>query len=152
MDWGKPESLISRHFSVHEALWLPGWSKEATAAEGLNDHVKKQIVRLAEKLDVVRDRIGVHILVHNWYRPEAYNHYVHGAPQSAHMCALDWSAVDWSAALPGTKTRGESCDKLRAMILPWLQELDLRMENNGDGATWIHLDTKPLVLQRYFRP
>jgi hypothetical protein len=150
-DWSNSESMISRHFSVHESLWLPVWRREATEADGLDDQVKAQIVRLAEKLDVVRDRIEVSIVVHNWFRPFKYNRECGGAPASGHMCLGPWSAVDFSAALPGTSSRGQSCDRLRAMILPWLEELDLRLENNGPEAPWVHLDTKPVVLSRYFR-
>jgi hypothetical protein len=152
IDWDRPESMISRFFSVHEAIWLPSWRREADEDDGLNERVKAEILRLAGKLDTIRERIGVPIVVHCWYRPPAYNRFIGGAKESAHMCSGPWSAVDFSAAMPGAANRGESCDKIKAMVLPWLQELDLRMENNGQGATWVHVDTKPIVLSRYFKP
>ena len=152
IDWSAPEAMISRHFSVHEALWLPTWRREADEEDGLDERVKAELVRLAKIMDIVRDRIEVPIVVHCWFRPKAYNALVGGAQGSAHTCGGPWSAVDWSAALPSCQSRGESCDKLRAMILPWLEEFGLRMENNGPGAPWVHLDTKPPVATRYFKP
>lgn len=152
IDWSRSEAMISRYFSVHEVLWLPSWRCEASEDDGLTDEIKSEIVRLAKKLDIVRERIGEPIVIHSWYRPRAYNKEIGGAKNSGHQSLGPWSAVDFSAGMPGCSSRGESCDKLRAMIMPWLEELDLRLENNGKDAPWVHLDTKEVVLSRYFRP
>jgi hypothetical protein len=154
VDWSKPESMVSKHFSVHEALYLPSWARMSTEKDGLSDAIKAEIVRLAGKVDIVCDRLGIRATVHCWYRPRAYNKAVGGAANSGHICDGPWSAVDFSAAASDAQSRGEGCEILRKRILAagLLDELDLRMENNGPDAPWIHLDTKPIVFQRYFRP
>lgn len=152
VDWSNPESMISQHFSVHEALYLPSIARQANEADGLNDSVKSEIIRLAGLVDIVCNRLEIKAVVHCWYRPRGYNKDVGGANNSAHLSEGPWSAIDFSAHVPECESRGESCDLLRAKILPMLDELGLRMEKNGKDAPWIHLDTKPPIFTRYFRP
>lgn len=152
IDWSDPQSPISKHFKVREAVWLPSWSRSATEADGLNDHVKAQIVTLANLMDGVHEFIGIPVIVHCWYRPTAYNAFVKGAESSSHQCLGDYSAIDWSASVESVGSMRESCDVLKAALLPKLAEWGLRMENNGAGAPWIHLDTHPVISSRYFRP
>ena len=152
IDWANPEAMISKHFSVHEALYLPSWARQATEADGLNESVKAEISRLALLVDIVCDRLEIKPVVHCWYRPRGYNKEVGGAKNSSHLSEGPWSAIDFSAAVPGCDSRGKSCDLLRAKILPMLEELGLRMEKNGKDAPWIHLDSKPPIFTRYFRP
>jgi hypothetical protein len=151
INWFDPAALISRHFSVHEALWLPKWGRLASAEDGLNDHVKEQLVRLADLMDEVRELLGVKVIVHCWYRPKRYNELTHGASGSAHQCEGDWAAIDFHVRFEGCEVPA-SCSRARAALLPKLAEIGLRMENNGPDAVWIHLDTRPPVHSRYFKP
>lgn len=153
IDWSNPDAKISRHFTVKEALWLHHWNRLANEADGLNDHVKAQILRMAEKMDVIRDFIGLPINVHDWYRPEKYNAdpRVKGAKRSKHMCLGDHSAVDWDAPVDGAASEEEACDILRASLEPKLEPWEIRMEKNP-GAPWVHTDNAEVVLLRYFRP
>lgn len=151
IDWSNPDAKISKHFTVHEALFLHRWNRMATETDGLNDHVKAQILRMAEKMDLIRDFIGLPIRVHRWFSPRGYNAVVGGAKGSKHMCLGDHSAVDWDADVEGASSAGEACDILRASLAPKLEAWEIRMEKNP-GAPWVHTDDAEVVLLRYFRP
>lgn len=137
---------ISKHFTSHEALFLPSWNREATESDGLDDSVRTNLKDLFSRMDQVRDHFNKPIRVHCAYRPEEYNKLVHGAANSAHKYG---QACDFDV-------EGMSCDDVRAEILKsgMLESLNMRMEDNGAGAPWIHLDTRavPAGHNRYFKP
>lgn len=150
--WGDPESKISKWFSVHEALWLPSWQRYATESDGLNWQVKSAIIQFAVNvMDPARELLGVPLVIHCWYRPLAYNKYIGGAENSAHQCLGNWGAADFSGYLPGSDSRWESCNKMRALLIADLVRLNARMENAPD-TSWVHLDNHPISATRYFKP
>lgn len=136
--WDVPTAKISRHFTTHEATYLPSWKKyhQPTAQE------KQNILRLALVLDQLRDFLEAPIIVHCWIRPTDYNQFVGGAPRSAHLEGL---AVDFHVT-------GMTCDSVREKLLPKLDEFGIRMENLP-GTSWVHVDIRaPGNTGRYFKP
>ena len=148
-DWKSPHARISRHFTVHEALFLPSWGiyHEPFELE------QAAILRTAQWLDRVRDFVGRPIKVHCWLRPgkvncpgttwhgRDYNAAIGGAPKSAHRLGR---AVDWSC--------GEDCATTRTKLKPKLEEWGLRMEDVT--GQWVHLDDMPVGPsgKRFFKP
>jgi uncharacterized protein YcbK (DUF882 family) len=131
-----------KHFTVKEALWLPSWNRAATAADGLTLAVEAQLDSLFHVMDTIREMLGSPISVHCAYRPLAYNKLVGGVPASAHLFG---QACDFSV-------KGMTCDEVRAKLLPYLDFLQIRMENLP-GSCWVHIDTRaPGVGGRYFTP
>ena len=130
------------HFTWHEALWLPQLSTHSQP----NIEEQTNIIYLALRMEKVRALFNAPIRVHCWHRPFGYNQSVGGAPKSAHITGR---AVDFHIeGLAGTT----GCAEARAIILPHLETLGLRMENQQ--GPWIHLDTKPVPPhgKRFFRP
>lgn len=141
---------ISKHFTYKEALWLPSWARMGNASDGLDDKVIARLQYLTSKMDLVREYFNKPINVHVTWRPAAYNTQVNGAKNSAHCAAQDVdAAMDFDVI-------GLSCDDVKAMILKdnKLEEWGMRMEDNGKGASWVHLDTRaPLPGHpRFFKP
>lgn len=134
---------ISKHFSWHEAIYLSQFIREATEADGLTQQVKDNLVVLFNKLDVIRDHFNKPIVIHVAFRSPEYNKMVKGAPNSAH---LQGKAVDFHVV-------GLTCDEVRKSILDakLLESLDMRMEDLP-GSRWTHLDTAPVIKNRYFKP
>lgn len=145
VNWSDPKEHISKYFTVREALWLPKWSRLASSGDGLSLDAQTALRALFLKLDLVREFIGTPITVHVAFRPIPYNMEIGGARESAHIARKEHgvliAAVDWSADL-GEDSPGANCDTLRAALTPKIAEWGFRMENNGVGAPWIHLDTK----------
>lgn len=137
------QSKISNHFSWHEALYLPTWSREATEADGLNAIIRANLVVLFSKMDQIRDHFNKPIIVHVAYRSEAYNKLIGGAPSSVHMQGM---ACDFNI-------EGLDCDAVRQDILDnkLLETLGMRMEHL-DGSNWVHLDIGQPHPNRYFIP
>lgn len=146
----KPEDKISKFFTYKEFLWLPQWNRMGDASDGLTDEVLDRLKAMAQKMDLVREFLGAPIRVHVAWRPTEYNKLVKGAKASTHLAAsgID-AAVDFSV-------KGMTCDEVKKKILDAnkLEEWDLRMEDNGAGANWVHLDTrKPAEGRpRFFKP
>lgn len=143
INWADPKQMLSTYFSVREALYLPTWGRMADESDGLNDTIKNNLLDLCSKLDLIRELLGCPMLVHCMYRPTKYNELVGGAPASAH---LDGKAIDFDLgqAMP--------LQKARLILVQVLDKYELRMEDNGPAAGWIHLDTAPVVHNRYFKP
>lgn len=150
VDWSNPTSKISEHFTVKDALWLPSWQVMHIPSE----EEKSNILKHAKNMDKIRDFLGTPIRVHCWLRPvlnhpdspydgKDYNAFIKGAKNSAHKLGL---ATDWDA--------GEKCIDTINKILSnkKLEELNLRMENNGPNPSWVHIDCMPVVSNRYFIP
>lgn len=149
-DWSNPSGKISEYFTVKDALMLREWDRLATEDDGLNEEIKSNILKTAKKLDVIRKFINKPILVKSWLRPSKYNVAIGGAPKSAHMDGL---AVDWWTDQNGDGSlNGDDCDLLKEALMPKLEEWGIRMEDNGKGARWIHIDLKPVKKARFFKP
>lgn len=134
------------HFTHRDALWLPQWSRMADAGDGLNDEIMANLIQLFQRMEKVREFVNAPIYVHCAYRPKMYNALVKGAKNSAHLTG---QAVDFDV-------HGRDCFGVRSELLMALklEELDLRMENNGQDANWVHLDTRgvPPGGNRFFIP
>lgn len=137
VDWSDANCLISKHFTVKEALWLPQWG----VLHIPSDQEKENILAHAKNMDHVRDFLGCALTVHCWIRPvlnnpssphhgEDYNALVGGAPKSGHKIG---SATDYDPA-------GMTCDEARAKLEPKLEEFNLRMERRP-GSLWVHNDS-----------
>jgi len=141
---------ISKYFTLGEATYLPKWNTNHIPTEEELTNLR----RLAAVLDAVRDYIGSPIIVHVWIRPEAancvnsdhngqsYNKLVGGASRSLHRYGL---ACDFHFKEIG-------CDDAKILLMPKLEDFGLRMEDNGAGAGWIHLDLGKPNPNRFFKP
>ena len=152
IDWINPQSPITEHFTVRDALWLNQWGRLANRGDGLTDATLANIVKTAAWMEKVRGLIGRPIFVRSWYRSRSYNVAIGGAKYSQHM---EGNAIDWWTDVDGDGDKdGGDCDQLKALLKPPLVSLGLRMEDNGAGARWIHLDDKPVAPggRRFFKP
>ena len=127
------------HFTWREALALREWGICAFPVDELTKH---NIIQGALKLEVIRSLIGEPLVITSWYRPSAYNLHIGGSVGSYHKVGM---AVDF-------RPKYMSCNKAKIMLLPHLEELGLRMENNGRKADWIHVDMGKVYKHRYFKP
>lgn len=155
IDWSNPGSKIAKYFTVKDALLLRNWNRIGNEADGLNDTVKKNLVEVFKKMDIIREFLGVPVFVKSAWRPSAYNIAIGGAAQSAHMASVEFAAVDFWTDINGDgEKNGKDCDEIKAKLRPMLEQWGIRMEDNGAGATWVHIDTKPVPPggHREFKP
>ena len=155
--WDDPSCPVSRYFKVKDALYLPQWKRLATPDDGLTYQGMIALEDLFARMDQVRDFLGVPIIVHCAYRPPGYNALVGGAKGSCHMARIDegvkLAAVDFHAEVEQVG-QAEGCDVVKDALKPRLEAFGLRMEDNGELATWVHLDTRPVRAggHRVFKP
>jgi len=137
IDWNDPKAMLSKHFTVGEATYLPKLKMYYKP----NEVEKENILKLATKLDIVRDFIAKPFNVNIWIRPVVtkadgtvvdYNALIGGAKNSAHKVG---SAVDFNIT---GMTAQEFRDKVGETKL---EEWKLRCE---DGVSWVHLDQNPV--------
>jgi len=156
INWTDPKAKISKYFTVKEAIWLDKWDRLATEADGLTDQVKANIVKFfAEKVDPIREILGVAMFSKSCFRPEEYNKLIGGARLSCHRCQGPDCALDfWTDADSDGDKDGADCDAIKADLRPHLEPLGIRMEDNGAGARWVHVDNKavPVGGHREFKP
>lgn len=158
VDWSNPDCMISKYFTVKNAIYLPRWQRLATESDSLTQDAKDALIKLfTEVMDPIREIIGKPIKVHVSFRSPEYNVLIGGAKMSIHMARKYENgdlvaACDWSADL-GKKTVGANCDEIKKILKPHLISLNIRLEDNGNGATWIHVDNrKPGPGGRFFKP
>ena len=140
VNWAMPDGKLSKYFTVKEALWLNSWSKMALP----DAEQRENIYRMALKMDEIRAFLGVPLHVTSWLRPEEYNAFIGGAKRSHHMKGL---AVDFVS-------RRMTAEAMRQKLLPKLEELGIRMEDNkhiGKG-NWVHVDLGDVISKRFFKP
>ena len=139
IDWTDANAQVSEHFTVHDMIYLKNWGRLATIADGM---VPAMIYALANKMEEVRAILNHPMYVLSCYRSPEYNHSQGIIPMDAHAqnCAMDFHCLPMA------------CDDVKDILLPHLEALGLRMENNGRGAGWVHLDTRPVGNARYFLP
>lgn len=154
IDWSKPDSKLSRFFSIREALWLTDWKRLATDSDGLNEMVKANLLGVFRKMDLIRELLGRPVFVKSAYRPRAYNLAIGGSAQSSHMANEKSAAVDFWCDVDGDGDKdGADCDAIKAALMPKLEVWGIRMEDNGPGARWVHVDTRaPGPAGRFFKP
>jgi hypothetical protein len=144
IDWTDPTCMVSEHFSVHECLWLPSWNRLATEDDGLNDEIKTNLVTLCNKMEIVRAYLNCPIITHCMYRPPQYSVLVGGFADDIHT-GNGGAAIDFDCEPI------KSCDEVKALLLSCLEQWNLRLENNGNGASWCHIDTHQVIYTRYFK-
>jgi Peptidase M15 len=153
LDWSNPESPISAHFTVHDALFLPSWGVYHIPS----DQEKANILDLASRLEMVREYLeGNPINVNCWIRPtsvncdnprfngKSYNQAIGGAQNSAHISGM---ACDFTISRM-------TCDDVRHLLEDQLEAFGLRMEKKP-GSNWVHLDSRQPSYpngNRYFIP
>ena len=149
-----------KYFTWKEALWLPQEGRAVSDSE-ITPEIKNNLIRSFQWMDKVREWIGKPIIVTIALRTMAYHLDLYkrinaerakkGQPElrvpmgSGH---LKGRAVDFVV-------KGMSCDDFKEKILSEgkLDEWNLRMENNGKGANWIHLDDMQVGASgRFFNP
>ena len=146
IDWTNPLAQCSKYFTVREAIWLPTWTRLANETE-LTDEVKLNLTsKLLPAMDNVRDRYGLPIHVHVTLRPPAYNTLIGGAKASYHLVglAMDFDFMGASCAGMQDRINGDGM----------LDSFQMRMEDNGPEAGWIHLDLGTVGASglRFFKP
>lgn len=155
IDWANSKAKVSKYFTVAEATYLHKWDRLAQASDGLDETVKDNLIKIFAKMDLIREILRVPLLVRSAYRPRDYNVFIGGAKLSAHMATDNCAAVDfWTDQNGDGEKTGEDCDAIKALLMPRLKELGVRMEDNGKGARWVHLDNRPVLpgKRRFFKP
>jgi|ERR1700677_3604109 len=143
IDWTDENAQVTEHFTVGDALMLHNWNRLATEDDGANFD---QITSLCQKMEEIRTILGVPMRIHCMFRSKAYNiEQKILLPTGADVHSQNL-AVDFDAG-PDLTT-----DQVKARLMPMLETLGIRMENNGMGASWIHLDTHPVGHARFFLP
>lgn len=140
-DWSDPSNQVSTYFKVKEALFLPSWGRMAQDSDGLNDDIRANLEALCAKLDVIRAFLACPMNVHCMYRPPSYSAQVGGSSTDVHTKGM---AIDFDCNADMT------CDQVKEHLLPMLEQWGVRMENNGAGAGWVHIDIHPVGNARYF--
>lgn len=141
--------MVSKHFTVKEALWLPSWQVMHIPSE----EEKTNILAHAAVMDRVRDFLGVPLQAHCWLRPilnnpsspyhgQDYNAYVQGASHSAHKVGL---ATDFNPV-------GMTCDEAKSRLIGQLETFNIRMEDLPVGSGWNHVDSASVISSRLFKP
>lgn len=133
-----------KHFTWAEATWLPSWDRCALPPDGLTPEVEKNLTELFQRMEHVRDFLGVPTKVIVAFRPEEYNTLIGGAKKSAH---IEGKAVDFVPV-------GLTVEQATAMILLDNKLVDWNMRMEKHPGNWIHLDIRDLKPDgnRYFLP
>lgn len=140
IDWTNPKSQVTQHFNVADACELHMWKRLATPADGLNPD---KLIVLCQKMEQIRTYLGCPVNVHCMFRSPAYNKQIGAPSNDVHSQNM---ACDFDC-LPHL-----TCDQVKEKLLPKLEEFGIRMENNGHGASWVHIDTHSVIFKRYFKP
>lgn len=144
INWEDASCKLTAHFTVKDCLWLNQWKRLATEEDGLTDEIKTNLLTVLTKMETIRSKVGGPLNVHSMYRPPRYSLLVGGSATDVHTLgkACDFDAGDIS------------CDDVKQLLLASLDNLDMRLEDNGDGAGWVHVDVKTLLPghNRFFKP
>jgi len=140
IDWTDPKSQVTEHFNVSDMCMLHQWGRLATVEDGCDFD---KLIQLAFMLEKVRALLGVPMRVHCAFRSAEYNLRI-GAP--AHDVHSLCEACDFDCS-PHLTT-----DEVKAKLLPELEAMGIRLEDNGPGASWCHIDVHPVIHARFFKP
>jgi hypothetical protein len=128
----------TRSFTWHEALWCSKWQCHVLPTEQQYD----EIIKIAYKLQQIRDYFGRPLKIKSWLRPKLYNELIGGAKNSYHCKGM---AVDFVV-------EGLDCDEVRIRLIDRLDELKIRLENLP-GSDWAHADNGEVGKSgRFFTP
>lgn len=151
INWLDPKAKVTENFTVRELCWLPSWG----IMHQPNEEEQANLLKLANKMEEIREFIGKAINVHVAIRPSSvncpgsgyhgrnYNSSVGGAPNSAHQKGLAMDLNFYSM----------TCDEARYILERELIKFDLYMERKP-GSSWVHLNLEDGVKRsnRYFIP
>lgn len=142
INWSDPNQKISEHFTVKDCLMLHNWNRLATSADGADF---QKLTILCEKMEQIRNILQCPINVHCAFRSVEYNN-SQGIKPSADVHSFS-QAMDWDANSKYTT------DQIKEILKPYLDSLEIRMENNGPNAGWIHTDFHSVGPSgRFFNP
>lgn len=82
INWNDMNDKVSKYFTVREV------TNNDKRRIPQSDRIKRNIVELAEELDIVREKWGSGIVVTSWYRPPDVNREIGGAKYSQHIEGL----------------------------------------------------------------
>jgi hypothetical protein len=180
INWSDPKCPISKHFTVHDALYLKSWDVYHIPTEA----EIQGILSLAPLMDEIWETFG-EMERHCWLRPiktnfngeirvklsksdpkyqmkkdalkrKDYNAFIGStSPSGAHPKGrgLDFHFKYFNDRLFDNLTDAEkieACRIMRLKIIPVLEKLGLRLENIV--GTWLHLDNMPVKYNRFFKP
>ena len=141
IDWTDASDPITDHFCVNDALLLHEWNRLAKPVDGLTDDIKENLIKVCEKLELVREILGCPMFVTSMFRSVDYNRSQGIVPNNdVHSMGM---ACDFTCQ--GYLT----IDEIHAKLLSHLEDLGLRMEM--DTQTWCHVDIHPVMNARYFK-
>lgn len=129
-----------KHFRWNEVLWLPQWKIHVFPREDEQEN----LIRIAQKAELVREIAECPLRVTSGLRPAAYNKQIGGAAFSYHTKGLALDLVP----------RGDlHASDLRELLVDELESLGIRMERLPKHAPWVHIDLGPVGRTgRYFWP
>lgn len=123
VNWNNPHAKVSLYFTVGEV------TQHDPRRIPKTDLVKKNVLFLAAKLDIIRVAWGHPIGVTSWYRPPHINKAVGGVANSQH---INGSAVDIYPLGGGTLLEFQS----------WLDKRWDRALGYGAKKGFVHLDLR----------
>lgn len=140
VDWKNKDSSVTMHFTVADCLTLHHWNRLATEADGAD---LEKLTFLCEKLEDVRFLLNSPMRITSMFRSIEYNQNQGIVPNlDVHSQSL---ACDFTC-------EGLTTDEIKSILMPHLEHLGLRMEDNGSGAAWCHIDCHLVVVNRFFKP
>ena len=142
ISWNDPTCEVTPFFTVNDCLMLHRWSRLATKADGADFG---KLTTLCQKLEEVRAILGCPMNVHCMFRSTKYN------LEQKIMVAKDGLDVHaLSEACDFDCNENLTTDEVKAALMPHLESLGIRMENNGPNSSWIHLDLHEVIHSRFF--
>lgn len=139
IDWTNGSCQVTEHFNVNDCLMLHADKRLATEADGAD---LDKLVVLCNTMEQVRSILGCPMNVHCCFRSVAYNQSQGIKP------IVDIHSMSLGCDFDANETM--STDDVKARLMPELENLGIRMENNGVGASWVHIDLHPVISQRFF--
>lgn len=129
----------SKYFRWGEVLWLRQWGVHVIPS----DDQYLGMLAFVKKMDYIRKYLGVAVIIKSGIRPHIYNQKIGGSFYSAHRLG---QAVDFY-------TKKISADRIREILLPILDDLNIRMEDLP-GSNWVHIDNRDPGSsgKRFFKP
>lgn len=124
IDWTNSNDQVSDNFCVQELLWLTQWGRLANPEQdNLTDIIKNNLLTLTTKIEVIRAFFEKPIHVNSTYRPNAYSRLVGGFAGDVHTMGM---AMDFTI-------ESITCDEAKYLMLPMLEQWNVRLEDNGIG-------------------
>jgi len=108
------------------------WEFRCKDGSNVPDEHMKNVKKLAENLQVLREVVGKPIRVISGYRSKRYNTRINGARRSQHMCA---KAAD-------IKIKGLTPAEIKAIIVSLINEGKMYKGGIGIYRTFVHYDVR----------